>query len=290
MIRESNGHAGKNLLRPSPGALLQSIEFHLSQSKWTSDDKANNAQQLYYDACETPTEKRKVELIQRALELDPTNVDALLRAVMHSGAKGEEEIELLRKIVTVAEKKLGPKVFQELAGAFWGFIETRPYMRARERLAEALRASGQHEEAITEYQAMLKLNPGDNQGVRYSLLSSLLVLNRLEEVRELFKKYPEFEFHAAFAWGRVLERFLSADMPGASKALTVARKQNRAMEAYVTGKCRVSGSLPDAYSPGSIEEALCFADGVRTAWEKHPTALKWVESQQKNKPTSGRTL
>jgi hypothetical protein len=59
-------------------------------------------------------------------------------------------------------------------------------------------------EAVAEYRAMLELNPGDNQGVRYSLLPSLPELNRLEAARKLFEKYPEeSEFNTVFAWGRV---------------------------------------------------------------------------------------
>jgi tetratricopeptide (TPR) repeat protein len=107
-----------------------------------------------------------LKLIERALELDPMNVDALLHVFSTLELTEDEEIETLRKIVAIGEKRLGPTAFRDFAGAFWGFIETRPYMRARERLAEYLRASGRLDEAIVEWEAMLKLNPNDNQGVR----------------------------------------------------------------------------------------------------------------------------
>lgn len=275
MIREFDELSSKNPNEPSPRALLQSIERHLSRSARVTDGKAHEAQQLVYDAWEAPTNEEEQELIQRALEIDPTNVDALLQVAVYAGVDGEEEIELLRKVVAIAEKNLGPKAFKEFAGAFWGFIETRPYMRARERLAEALRYAGRTEEAIAEWQVMLKLNPNDNQGVRYALLASLLALNRLEEARNLFKKYPgEFDFNAVFAWGRVLERFLSEDLPGAAAALAAARKQNPHMQVYVKAHRRLPRELPEAYAPGSKEEAICFAKNVRSAWEKHPAALK----------------
>ena len=44
--------------------------------------------------------------------------------------------------MALAERRLGPEAFKELAGAFWGFHETRPYMRARNQMAEALRHAG----------------------------------------------------------------------------------------------------------------------------------------------------
>ena len=40
--------------------------------------------------------------------------------------------------------------------------------------------NGEKEKAINQYKYMLKLNPGDNQGVRDLLLSNLLELNRLD--------------------------------------------------------------------------------------------------------------
>jgi tetratricopeptide (TPR) repeat protein len=281
MIRQLDENAGKNPQKTSPQALLQSIERHLSRTSRITDNKAQAAQQLVYDAWEAATDEDQQNLIQRALEIDPTNVDALLQTAVYSGVDGEEEIELLRKIVAVGEKALGSKAFKEFAGAFWGFIETRPYMRARERLAEALRVAGRLAEAAAEYQAMLELNPGDNQGVRYSLLPCLLMLTRLDEARKLFEKYgQEFEFNAVFAWGRVLERFLSGDLPEAGRALAVARKQNPHMQAYVKGHRQVPRHLPGAYAPGSKEEAMCFADVLRAAWEKHPAALKWLETQK----------
>ena len=54
-------------------------------------------------------------------------------------------------------------------------------MRAREGLACELWTMGRGEEAVDHLQEMLRLNPNDNQGVRYTLASFLLNLNRDEE-------------------------------------------------------------------------------------------------------------
>jgi tetratricopeptide (TPR) repeat protein len=281
MIRLHDEPSGKNPAKNNPRALLQSIERHLSKTSRITGKKADEAQQLVYDAWEAPTDAEEQALIYRALEIDPTNVDALLQAAVYAGVDGEEEIELLRKVVAIGEKNLGPKAFKEFAGAFWGFVETRPYMRARERLAEVLRVAGRLNEAAAEYQAMLELNPNDNQGVRYSLLPCLLMLNRLADARKLFEKYPgEFEFNAVFAWGRVLERFLAGDLSGAEAALAVARKQNPHMQVYVKGHRQPPRFLPEAYAPGSKEEAVCFAEVLQAAWAKYPAAFKWLETQK----------
>ena len=58
---------------------------------------------------------------------------------------------------------LGPRGFKRCAGHFWGFLETRPYMRARAGLAGTLLKLGDVDGALSHYRDMLKLNPNDNQ-------------------------------------------------------------------------------------------------------------------------------
>src|SRR2546421_12928373 len=48
-------------------------------------------------------------------------------------------------------------------GHFWGFLETRPYMRARAGLASTLLQLGDIDSALAHYRDMLKLIPNDNQ-------------------------------------------------------------------------------------------------------------------------------
>jgi tetratricopeptide (TPR) repeat protein len=278
MIRTFDEPAGKNPRELDPRSPLRAIERALaSQSNAPSD----RAQDLFYEAMDAPTDEEELALLEKALKLDVGNVDVLLALMRHERLSNAEAIECLQKLVKLAETRLGPKAFKEFAGAFWGFHETRPYMRAREMLAEHLRAAGRLEEAVAEWNALLELNPGDNQGVRYLLLPALLTLNRPEAARKLFEAYPDdLEFNTAFAWGQVLERFLAEDLAGAVTALAAARKQNPHMQAYVKGHRSVPRGIPEVYAPGSKEEAICFAEVLHAAWAKHPAALKWLEAQK----------
>ncbi len=243
--------------------------------------KEDLSQELVYQAMETRGIEPYMRLLQDALELDPGNVDALLMMTSAVGAKGEERIEMLRGIVDTGAKRLGKKAFTEFVPHFWGFIETRPYMRARERLADALRTSGRIAEAVKEYEEMLVLNENDNQGIRYLLLPGLLALGRLDEARALMKRFNgEDEWNVVFAWGRVLERRLSHDDAGAAKALDIARKQNPHMEIYLKGHRKLPKNMPDSYSPGSKEEALCFVEPLLMAWQQHHEALGWLVIQE----------
>lgn len=83
-------------------------------------------------------------------------------------------MELYEQGVEAGERALGSEAFEEWEGHFWGILETRPYMRARHGLALCLWEAGESKKAIEHYTEMLRLNPGDNQGIRYVLAGCLL--------------------------------------------------------------------------------------------------------------------
>ncbi len=247
------------------------------------DTPADQAQNLYYDAIEAPSEAEEFILLRKALQIDPENVDAMRAMLVYRGLSPGEELKELRRILTVAERRLGSATFKEWKGAFWGNMKTRPYMRVRAQLAERLQTLGQSDEAIAEWEGMLELNPNDNQGNRYPLLAELLARHQLVRAAEIFAKYNECEFSTPFAWCRVLERFLCDDREGAKQALIVARRQNGHAEAYIKGHKRLPAKTPEAYTVGSKEEAICFAEMLHNCWSKHPEALKWLNAQPRER-------
>ena len=117
-----------------------------------------------------------------------------------------DALELYEQGVAAGERALGPEEFEEYEGHFWGFLETRPYMRARAGLADSLWAAGRHREAAEHCREMLRLNPNDNQGIRYRLASMLLDLERHDELNELLKSYEE-DGAAEWAYTRALLAF-----------------------------------------------------------------------------------
>lgn len=264
----------------NPAALRALMERTLGDLNPNRRSDESQAQELVYDAMEASTWERRLRLVRQALELDPENVDALLMLEASSDFKGEERIEALRRIVAVGAKRLGNKAFKELVPHFWGFHETRPYMRARQELAATLHGAGRLDEAVQEWVEMLALNENDNQGVRYELLPTLLEQGRLDEARALMERFQdEGEWSVVFAWSLVLERHLSGDDAAATKALAVARKQNPYMEVYLKGHRKLPKNLPSSYSSGSKEEALCFAKVLMAAWKAHSAAVMWLSKQ-----------
>lgn len=238
-----------------------------------------DAQDLVYNSWEAANAADALALLTAATHLDPNNVDAWLGLLRFSTLPDEEWLDMLRGLVKMGQKNLGAD-FKALKGVFWGVHETRPYMRARGALAQRLAKLGRFEEAIAEHEAMLELNPNDNQGIRYGLMGCYLAADRLDGARRLFKEYDERKYGATWAWAYVLERFLSGAPEEAKKALQEARQQNPHAQAYFLGHRQLPKSMPGSYAIGSREEAIMAWDMLQSAWEKHPAAGEWLAGQR----------
>ncbi|MCO6042537.1 hypothetical protein NG895_01325 [Aeoliella sp. ICT_H6.2] len=244
-------------------------------------DRQFDAQELAFEAMEAMASgdyEAAAAAATRAAEIDPNCIDAL-HILSQLGSENKAElVENLRRTVDRAEKNFGKKFFRENEGIFWGLLETRPYMRVRAELASLLYDVGETEEAIEHVEEMLRLNPNDNQGLRYSLLGWYLELGNLKGADHLLLEYAE-EGSAMFAWARVLARVLDDDLDAATAALSEARDANQYVEAYLVGRKRLPKQGPGYYSPGDESEAIVCMDAIGGAWRKHPVAKKWLKSQ-----------
>lgn len=245
------------------------------------------AQELVYRALEARG-RRQVQLARKALELSPDCADAYVLL-----AEQSMDLEAVRGLyeqgVAAGERALGPKAFAEGVGHFWGIIETRPYMRARLGLANALEDLGRTDEAVGHYQELLRLNPDDNQGVRDILLPLFLETGRDAEAGALLRQFEQ-DGSAVWAYGWALWAFRQdRDSEAARKRLREAIRANRRVPDYLTGEVEMPEVLPESYAVGSEEEAILCADTLWEAWEAAPGALHWLEDHSvKAKPKKRR--
>ena len=246
-----------------------------------SRNRKQEAQDLAYRAMDTANPNRSAELCQKAIKLDPHCVDALMHLTRLACEDGDEMIEHMQMVVDIGERDLGgADYFEENAGYFWGLLETRPYMRARAYLAQLLAEAGNNDEAIRHYEEMLRLNPNDNQGLRYPLVGCYLLAENLEGARRLLKQFED-EGGAVLAWSLVLERYLSGDEDGATEALKEARRINKHAEKYLTGRKDMPKELPPYYGFGDENEALVCADAIGAAWKRQPKAVAWLKQAKR---------
>jgi len=183
----------------------------------------------------------------------------------------------------VGERVFGKAFFEENTGYFWGLIETRPYMRAREGLGRLLGELGKYDEAQAHYRAMLELNPSDNQGIRYLLTSLLLKLDRNQETLDLLNQFKE-DGTANALYSRALVEFrVGGGSKAAEKALQEALQQNPFVPDYLGRKKRLPTRLPRYMGFGNEDEAIHYAAEHRQYWAKTQGALDWLKRAAEKK-------
>jgi tetratricopeptide (TPR) repeat protein len=195
-------------------------------------------------------------------------------------------LEYYQQGVAAGERALGRAYFKENAGHFWGLMETRPYMRARQGLANTLWELERGAEAVEHYRELLRLNPGDNQGIRYSLLNLLLSLNRDAEAEALLREYED-DGMAEWLYTKALLAFRvgGASAP-AETALREAMEVNSHVPAYLMGRKRIPVRLPAYLTWGGEDEAQLYASGYLPHWRRTPGAIDWLQKHLKASPTA----
>ena len=234
------------------------------------------SQECYYDAMEANSEEEDFAFCHGHWNLIPEIRMHGCSCWSHTSAmSADEEIGILRKIVAAAEERLGKKAFKKFAGHFWGFHETRPYMRARAALADALHHAGRIESSAAEVEAMLELNPGDNQGLRYRLLAFIWRSRSWTMPGRFSPAIPMSSISTQYLPGKGVERF----SPETGRSVAGAGRRAKA-ESYFQSLCvrpsQDSEEPAGFLSPGSKEEATCFAADLQSVWNAHPAAKKWL--------------
>jgi tetratricopeptide (TPR) repeat protein len=237
-------------------------------------DDRQRAQALADDAFEVRG-RRQIQLARQAIGLDPDCCDALTILAEH-GVDGDE-VGAWRRVVDAGKRSLGEAVFEESVGHFWGVVETRPYMRARQHLAEALVRAERIDEAASHYLDMLRLNPGDNQGHRYSVAPLLAELKRWEELSQVANN-PEYDDGMAMTlWAKAAAQFgLYGATRKSETALAEAIRANRGVAELLLSKEPCDGDV-SGYSPASPEEAeVCAHLWVRLV-DRDQDFRDWID-------------
>ena len=240
------------------------------------ESPAEQAQDLAYRAMEEPSSAKARKLAEKALKLDPDCVDAMTIYAQTRRLSFNDYVAEVRAAVKAGDRVLGQDRFRKDKGHFWGFVETRPYMRARRELAMALISDDKLREAAAEFEGMLELNPNDNQGVRDYLLGIYLALSDLDGAASLYRQY-ENDVSAVFAWGRVFLLMLSGRRAEAREALAAAFRNNPwPTKIFFGGK---PPEDPLSYALGDEDEGQHAAVALLPAVAEHPDVLIWIAKE-----------
>jgi tetratricopeptide (TPR) repeat protein len=235
-----------------------------------------DALELVFEAMQSPNRQRRVTLAKQALDHFPQCAQAY--AILAESADTLEQArDYYAEAMTVGAARIGEAVFEEDVGHFWGLVETRPYMRARAGLAEVLWELGETAAAMTHMRDLLRLNPGDALGLRYRLLSWLLLLRDDEAADALLTSYDE-DVSTSWLYSKALLAFRRAPhSPAASAALQAALETNRHVPDSLLGDEPPHEAAPQFFAFGSPEEAASYAVDEALNWMATPGALYWLQ-------------
>jgi len=192
-----------------------------------------------------------------------------------------ETIEDYQRAIDLFRSTKGEEYFEENQGYFWGMLETRPFMMHLLEQSMLLWDAGQKDRAVSQLQYILKLNPNDNQGLRYVLMSRLLEIDRLDEARELFDFYDE-DYSADWLFSKLLLSIKSnEDKDFIGKLYEEAVEENEFIVPFLVGKKKIPRELPTFYSPGDEDEAIIYVDLAQRAWKKNKKAIKMLKKFNK---------
>ena len=255
-------------------ALLTSFMRILEEDD-DGDEALDLAQEKAFEAMDAPRTADRIALAREALALSPLCSDAYL-VLARETADADDALELYRRAVAVGAEALGETAFQDDAGSFWGLLQTRPYMPARHELALAPWRRGHRDEAVAHYHEMLRLNPDDNQGIRYLLIDALLELGREADADAVLKRYKD-DGSAHWTWSAALLAFRrTGNSAPANKALAKAVKANGHVAAYLLGKKPLPATLPGFIGMGDESESVSYVHYAVDAWDAAPAAKGWV--------------
>ena len=142
---------------------------------------------------EATSKKRQLEYVNKALALEPGNLDAgRIRAAL-TAKTPLDLLDELPQLLEEGNRQMEKEGFftNECKGHFWGILETRPYMRLRHVYMRMLTLCGMLRLAAKECEGMIELCENDNLGIRYDLMHLYAMLEEEKPAKALMKKYPE---------------------------------------------------------------------------------------------------
>jgi tetratricopeptide (TPR) repeat protein len=242
------------------------------------------AQDLAYDAMEAGGRLR-MKLARGAIALSADCADAWI-ILGEAATDPDSKVVNYRHAVDAGARAIDDE-FSALTGEFWGHLQTRPYMRARLALAQILFDLGRIEEALTHYRELLRLNPNDNQGVRWLLLPVLLEHGKDEEAGALLDQFDE-DIQATWPYGRALWLFRrEGDTERSRAVVTEAEDINPHVIAYLLNPESIPQNSAPSFTFGSKEEAASAADSLLPAFTATPGALAWLQQQAAGRKRRG---
>jgi len=212
---------------------------------------------------------------KKALAIYPNLVEGHLWLAYCSDTE-EEALTHFEQAVAAGEAEIGPEGFEEMKGHFWGFHQTRPFMRAKAEYGMVLREAKKYEQSLCQYKEILELNPTDNQGIRFSYAALLVQTGKYLAYEKLIKVYGEENMAQSLFTYAVYCFKKHGNSVKSNLALAKAHAANPFVLKILLGEVEPSEETPTSYSLGSIEEAQLYLEENYLLFPKNKKMAQWL--------------
>ncbi len=222
--------------------------------------------------------------VAQALALDADCVSAhLLLAQVSEGPAAA--LAHCRDGIAAGDRVLSEQLRDE-APPVWYHPIGRQYLHVRFMHAELLWNTGDRQAALEEARTIMRLNVGDNQGIRYTLLAWLMCAGSVAEIDSLLAAYDEPT--AAWMFSTALHAYRTrGPVPQATKALRAAMRANVHVVPMLLGETPLPDGLPDSYSIGGEDEAALYIHSSTSMWYDAVGAMEWLAGVSRATPVAG---
>lgn len=225
------------------------------------------------------------ENAKKALEYNPDCLEAEgLVAFLEARGDYLAYVRGMKKVLAHGEKLMREGgYYPDAVGHFWGILETRPYMRMLSGFADSLIYLKDYEGAALVMERMLKLNPADNQGVRWTLTHVYVMTGYREGEEKLAKNYPD-DYSSAFWMGQALFYFKQGEWQRAKEMLRKIKDKNRGFGDFVEAlgspqkmDALRAGRTPFGVAMMSADELVHEYDGYDYAYQEAEGFEEWLK-------------
>ena len=254
-------------------------------------DEPESADDYLDLARSAPSRKKRLEYVNKALELEPDNLDAGLAKASLTAKSPHELLETLNTLLQQGEAQLKKEGFFEsdCIGEFWGMLETRPYMRVRQQYIDTLVSLGMMRKAITECERTLELCESDNLGIRYQLMHLYAYMEDEQNAISLHEKFNEYEESQLLLPLAVLYYKLG-DLNKSLELLNLLVSTNKDTKKFIGAAKRqnldkyLADMSPYGYRPNTMDEFIEEMRNYDFLFDAVPYFFEWAEkSLQKKK-------
>ena len=231
------------------------------------------------------TKKAQRECLEKAKELEPKNLDVLLRILLLEKKSYWEYIPEVQKILALGKEDLKErKLCKEPMGDFYMVLETRPYMRVLQFYLTILAGSYMIQQAIAVAKEMLKLNQNDNLGARYTLMALYVYTEDEFNVRKLIREHKEEEDSAFFTMPLALLKFRQGKWEEAKAILEKVKAQYKGFTTFLRDAAAGRDALYDEdfhndyYQPFTRSELITIVLDCDFLWDNAQEFFQWAKT------------